>query len=175
MKTSLLVLAALVLVPTTLFAKHQDIDSCLEAWGENPFGKSPRFRTLKTEVKIVGIGDQVTDSKKTSAPELVLVSPAVSVMTKQRFNLMNPNGWYCLKGPVTVMSKLEIHVHCQAHIASTNNGVAVAARSEHEGGVSVLGQVNVVREHCEESKAAAPAPVPSPTPAPAPTEAPKAK
>src|SRR5579872_273547 len=73
----------------------QDIDACLRAWGTHPFGKNPPFRTLKSNVKVVGVGANTKDTVVTENPELVLVSASVNVMSKQTFELRNPNGWYC--------------------------------------------------------------------------------
>ncbi len=135
----------ILLLPTFLFANDRTaIDACLDAWGKHPFSKNSPYRKIKSNVKVMGIGGNVEDDKHTSKPELVLVKHSVAVMSKQKYELMNPNGWYCLKGAVAVLGKSEVRLHCKAHFASSNDGAAVAASAD-EGGVAVLGKVEIKR------------------------------
>jgi len=133
------------------------VDACLKTWGEHPFPpEHPRFRVLSSSVKVFGIGGDVTDEHTTLEPQLVLVKPAVNVLGKASFRLMNPNGWYCFESAVTVLAKSEIIVACRAHLASSADGVAVAGGNAGADGVTVLGKAVVKRVGCE---AAPPAPV----------------
>ncbi len=124
---------------------NPDIDACLKAWGKHPFGQNPSFRKLAAKVKVLGIGGTVKDMETSSQPELILVKHSVSVMSKQTYQLMNPNGWYCLKGAVAVLGKSEINIHCKAHLASTDDGTAVAASNDGDSGVAVLGKIQINR------------------------------
>ena len=142
-------LIALFLSPLAFAATNPDIDRCLKTWGKQPFGNGEEFRTLKGEVKIVGIGENLKDVDVTKKPSLILVKPSVTVMSKQLIELTNPNGWYCLKGPVSVMGKAQINLHCKAHMATTE-GVTVAGSNSDKGGVAVLGAIEVKRVGCEE-------------------------
>lgn len=143
-----LLLSILFLSSTAL--ANVDIDACLKAWGKHPFGKGENYRTLKGRVKVIGIGSNIKDEEKTSGPALILVKPGVSVMAKQTYELLNPNGWYCLRSSVTVLGKSEISIHCKAKIAATHDGTAVAAASPEEtGSVAVLGKVELKRVGCE--------------------------
>jgi hypothetical protein len=134
------------------------VDACLKTWGEHPFqgAERQRFRVLSSSVKVFGIGGDVADEHTTLEPQLVLVKPAVNVLGKARFRLMNPNGWYCFESAVTVLAKSEIIVACGAHLASSADGVAVAGGNVGADGVTVLGKAVVKRVGCE---AAPPAPV----------------
>jgi hypothetical protein len=127
------------------------VRACLGAWPDHPFrgDDPPRYRTLGSSVNVLGIGGDVVDDVVTSEPQLVLVKPAVNVLTKGRFRLLNPNGWYCLESAVTVLAKSEIVAHCTAHLASSVQSVAVAGGNAGADGVTVLGKAVVQRVGCE--------------------------
>lgn len=146
-----LIFALLTASLAPAFATDQsDIDTCLSKWKGHPFtGKSKDFRTLSTSVRVMGIGKAVRDSGKTDSPELVLVKPSVSVMSKTELHLENSNGWYCLSSNVNVMSKSVIHLACKANLASAAEGVAVLGQDEEESGVTVLGKTQVIKESCK--------------------------
>lgn len=148
-----LLFCLIVFFPVTALADDLDeIKACLSHWQGHPFKtESPKFRTLTSRVKVMGIGDETTDDVKTDKPELILIKPNVTVMSKSILRLLNPNGWYCMKGKVSVMGKSEIQLHCHAKLASSNSG-AVVMGSDHadSGGVTVLGSTRVVRVGCKE-------------------------
>jgi hypothetical protein len=127
------------------------ISSCLAAWGEHPFRSAEEqpFKVLSPSVKVLGVGEDVTDETETDRPQLVLVKPSVNVLTKSTFRLMNPNGWYCFAANVTVLAKSEITAHCRAHLASSRDGVAIAGGNKGTEGVTVLGKAVVRRVGCE--------------------------
>jgi hypothetical protein len=131
----------------------QAVRRCLHAWGDKqPFGKDkiPPYKILATSVKIMGIGDAVEDKASTKEPRLVLVKPSVAVMSKNVLRLTNPNGWYCLKANVTVMSKTVLELGCNSKVADTRQGVAVLG-SNDDGtghGVTVLGKTTIKRLGC---------------------------
>lgn len=127
------------------------IRSCLGAWPDNPFrGEDPpRYKVLESSVSVLGFGGEVVDDVATPDPQLVLVKPAVNVLTKARFRLMNPNGWYCFESAVTVLAKSEITAHCNAHVTSSIQGVAVAGGNAGTDSVTVLGKTVVKRVGCE--------------------------
>jgi len=87
----------------------------------------------------------VNDVTPTDNPELVLIRPAVAVMAKSVLNLKNPNGWYCLKGEVAVMGKLEINLDCRAHFTSSKNGATIMGKDEQQVGTTVMGSATVNR------------------------------
>ncbi len=133
------------------FADDEDDDdavrACLKSWGNAPFEmKTPHYRTLSTKVKVIGIGANPEDKTTTAKPDLVLVKPGVAVMSKITYELQNPNGWYCLKGKVAVMGKVEINVNCKAKLASSGDGVGVLGATDSDsGGVAVMGAVRLNR------------------------------
>lgn len=130
-----------------------EIKACLRYWDSHPFkGENPKFRTMISRVKVMGIGDEVADTKKTDKPELILVKPNVTVMSKSVLRLLNPNGWYCMKGKVSVLGKSEIQIACKAKLASSNSGAVVMGDDNaNTGGVTVLGETRVVRVGCADA------------------------
>ena len=127
----------------------QAVQACLAHFKTHPFNaKAPVYQTLSTGVKVFGIGSKTEDLNVTEKPTLVLIKTNVTVLSKNRMNLMNPNGWYCLKGQVAVLGKSEIHLSCKAKLASSTDGVNVLGGSNTENGVTVLGSSKIIREGC---------------------------
>ena len=135
-----------------IVASAQEVDSsiaaCLKAWGSNPFGKNPQYKTLQTAVKVFGVGKNTSDTERTSSPALILVNPGVNVMGGSTIELLNPNGWYCLRTTVNVMGGVNIRAHCKAHLASSSDGATVMGNNSENKGVTVMGSTNVERVDC---------------------------
>ncbi len=123
----------------------EEIKTCLAHWGKSPFKVDSPFRVVTTRVKVMGIGGDVDESTKTDKPELVLIRPAVAVMSKSILNLRNPNGWYCIKGEVAVMGKMEINLDCHAHFTSSKSGATVMGSDDNQVGTTVMGSSNLNR------------------------------
>jgi len=137
-----------------LVGSAQEVDSsiaaCLKAWGDHPFGKSPQFKTLETSVKVFGIGKTIGDAEPTNAPSLVLINPIFNVMGESTIELLNPNGWYCLRTTVSVMGRVNIRAHCKAQLASNSDGKTVRGnnsdnRAIKDQGVTVMGTLSIER------------------------------
>ena len=125
------------------------IAKCLQAWGTHPFGSNPRYKTLVTSVKVFGLGENPTDKDPTDSPSLVLVNPGVNVMGGKTLELLNPNGWYCLKANVNVMGGVNIKAHCNAHLASASDGVTVLGSNSENKGTTVMGKTQVTLVGCK--------------------------
>jgi hypothetical protein len=139
-------------VPMLVSAGEVDgsIAACLNAWGDHPFGKNPQFRTLDTSVKVLGIGNSAGDTERTSSPALVLISPIFNVMGGSTIDLLNPNGWYCLRTTVSIVGEVSIRAHCKAQLAATSDGKAMLGNSSDNRGiknlnVTVMGSVSIER------------------------------
>ena len=139
-------------VPMVVSAEEVDspIAACLKAWGDHPFGKSPQFKTLETSVKVFGIGNSTGDTESTSSPSLVLINPIVNVMGGSTIELLNPNGWYCLRTTVSFAGGVNIRAHCKAQLAATSDGKAIRAnntenRKIKDLNVTVMGSVSIER------------------------------
>src|SRR5947207_464859 len=129
-------------------ADQAAINQCIAAWGsKTPFKKGhPADKVFSTGVKVFGVGKAAADEEVTDRASLILVRPAVNVMGKSTIRLANPKGWYCFRANVTVMGKIAIEAHCDAHIASAKeDGTAVGAADETNKGVSVFGALRVER------------------------------
>ena len=144
------VLCLLLSAPAAVAAQQVDssIAACLKAWGKHPFGNNPTFKTLSTSVKVFGIGKSTSDTEVTSSPTLILVNPGVNVMGGTVIELLNPNGWYCLRATVNVMGGLNLRAHCRAHLASSTDGATVMGNNAENKGVTVMGSTNVERVDC---------------------------
>ena len=152
--TKKLVLLSLFSVTTLscmpLYAEESGLmASCLKAWGNHPFGNNPRYKTLATNVKVFGIGEDPRDTEVTDSPTLVMVNPGVNVMGGTTIELLNPNGWYCLKSQVNVMGGMTIKLHCKAHLASATGGTTVMGSDANKKTVTVMGSTEVQRVGCE--------------------------
>jgi len=126
------------------------IAACLKAWGNHPFGKTPSFKTLETSVKVFGIGRVSGDTGRTSSPSLVLIEPSFNLMGGSTIELLNPNGWYCLRTTVSIMGTLSIRAHCKAQLAATSAGTtALGNNSENRNikdiAVTTMGTVSIER------------------------------
>jgi hypothetical protein len=138
--------------PMVVSAREVDssIAACLKAWGDHPFGKTPQFKTLETSVKVFGIGRETGDTEPTSSPSLVLINPSFNMMGGSTIELLNPNGWYCLRTTVSIMGRVSIRAHCKAHLVSTSAGAtALANTSENRNikdiAVTSMGSISVER------------------------------
>ena len=155
LRTSPLAVSAVLSIlalPPTVFAQSDaygpGIQRCLANWQNHPFdAQSPEYRVIEPKVGVFGIGGDIKDDKATDRPELVYIRPAVSVMSKSDIDLMNPNGWYCLEKSVSVMAKIQIRLHCDAHLASTQEGVSVMGGGDR--GVNVMGARSVEKVGCK--------------------------
>lgn len=129
------------------------VSKCLAAWGEHPFGKNPKFKTLSTSVRVFGIGSEPVDDAVTEKPALILINPAVNVMGGTTYELLNPNGWYCFRATVNVMGGLTVKAHCKAHLASSNSGATVmGSNNSANKGVTVMGSTKVQLVGCDKTK-----------------------
>ncbi len=142
-------MAILFSVPTFATEVDDSISSCLKAWGKHPFGNNPEYKTLAASVKVFGIGQSTTDSEFTNSPSLVLVNPGVNVMGGTTIELLNPNGWYCLRSNVNVMGGLSIRAHCKAHLASATEGVTVLGSSSDIKSTTVMGSTQIELVDCK--------------------------
>ena len=148
---NLIILGMTILFSMPTFATEIDdsIASCLKAWGKHPFGNTPNYKTLATSVKVFGIGEDPADSEVTNSPSLVLVNPGVNVMGGTTIELLNPNGWYCLRTNVNVMGGLTIKVHCKAHLVSaTESCVTVLGSNSDQKSITVMGSTKIEPVGC---------------------------
>jgi hypothetical protein len=125
------------------------IKKCLAKWGNHPFNENDfsEYRKISASVQVLGIGNPIIDKEVTPAPKLIVVSAAVNVLGEATYDLLNPNGWYCLKVDVNVKSKTNINLACKAKIADSKVNVNVLGNADAAGavGVHVMSDVKVIR------------------------------
>lgn len=149
--TARCLMAALCLAfsgPAAADEMDNNLAACLKAWGSHPFGDRPSYKVLNTSVKVFGIGQGTSDTEKTAGPALVLVNPGVNVMGGSVIELLNPNGWYCLRSTVNVMGGLTIRLACNALLASSAGTATVMGNNAEQKGVTVMGATTVERVGC---------------------------
>ena len=124
-------------MPTIPGAKPTDLDAlhhCLAAWPNNPFvgtGKVDHFKEIYASVSVLSSGAAINDTESTPFPELILVDAGVNVLGSPTYNLLNKNGYYCMRVNVNVITKLGVNLHCNARLADSKVDVNVAKR--HDG------------------------------------------
>lgn len=138
-----------------LFGKGSEdwpyVKECLAAWGSrHPFRDTSalRFRVIEGNVKVFGIGSNVTDKASTGYAQLILIKPAVNVMGKSTYHLMNPNGWYCFAENVNVMGKSVINLGCKTHVIAGGGSTTALGSAPGESGKTVMGKT-VVKRKCK--------------------------
>ncbi len=153
-KIALLALGLLPFFPQSAEAQSAAdravVRECLKNWPKAPFkdSESLSFDVLEPSVKVIGIGGKDIYDGPSEKAKLVLVKASVNVMSKSTMKLMNPKGWYCIKGSTAVLGSVHFEVDCKAQVASVNDGkVAVLGAAEKEG-VAVLGSVRLKRLNC---------------------------
>ena len=128
---------------------YAQVLACLDAWGTHPFAtpESREFRVVESAVRVMGFGStEVVDDVATSYPQLIVMRPNVSVLTRTTWKLHNPNGWYCFDTTVAVLARGVVELGCTAHLADGQAAVNVLSTSERAGGVAVVGSLEVQRE-----------------------------
>lgn len=125
------------------------ISNCAKALGiELPLNQG-QVRTIVANVNVLSTGAVMSDKRVTEQPELTLVMASVNVLGAVRWELMNPQGLYCIVTNVNVLAKLTVEISKTAKLAEGVLGVNVlsAANQKTSGvGVNVLSNVQVIQK-----------------------------
>lgn len=121
--------------------EKDSLRKCLNLWGTTPFKeiKADQVKVMDVSVGVgggllsgglAGIGNIINignpkDLEVTSTPRLIVLPLSVNVGGATTFELMNPNGWYCMKAAVGARSTVNIKLHCNAKIAQSDLGVSL--------------------------------------------------
>jgi hypothetical protein len=131
-------------------ATPEDMDAinrCLKSWKDSPFGgEVQNFKHIFASVTVGSTGNAVSDTERTDEPWLILITAGVNVLGTPKYELLNPNGWYCIKVNVNVMTELAIDLHCNARLADSKVNVNVGSSQSDATsavGVHVLSTVTV--------------------------------
>jgi hypothetical protein len=128
-------------IPGLTPSEQVQVAQCITKWGKVPFtGTFTNVRRIKAAVSVYGIGNVINDVNQTTQPMLVLIDAGVNVMGNPVYNLLNNNGYYCMKVNVNVKTDLDINLACNAKLA--DNSVQINVASEVDSETSVIG-VNV--------------------------------
>jgi hypothetical protein len=131
-------------------ATPEDADAigrCLKSWKDSPFGGEVKnYKHIFASVTVGSTGNAVSDTERTDEPQLILITAGVNVLGTPKYELLNPNGWYCIKVNVNVLTELAIDLHCNARLADSKVNVNVGSSqsdSTSAVGVHVLSTVTV--------------------------------
>lgn len=119
------------------------LEKCMNLWGTIPF-KEVKAKHVKVMSENVSIGGglfgsvveglanlpslnfgNTKDLEATSEPRLIVIPLSLSFGGTTNYELMNPNGWYCLKFAAGVKSSVTIKHHCKAKIAQSDLGLSI--------------------------------------------------
>lgn len=131
----------------------REASACLDSFPNHPFkyDKNLKFRVISPGVVILGSGVTITDKSKTNYSQFILIRPAVNVLSKVDYELLNPKGWYCFRAKVNVLGESTVKIACNAHITTATATATVMGKSEGEReGITVLGK-SIVKRMCKEA------------------------
>ena len=89
-------------------------------------------------------------TKRSANSQLILVKTAVSVLSKTKYELLNPNGWYCLKSKVAILAKTQILLDCSSRFTTPKSNLVILGEDKsQEGGLTILGKTRIKRINCK--------------------------
>lgn len=135
-------------IPTVIDQKA--ILGCSKAFGQPlPIGEDGKVRTIAANVAILSGGSTLVDNRVTEQPELTIVMASVNVLGAMNWQLMNPNGMYCIVTNVNILSRLTVEISSQAKLADGTLGVNILSASDGSTssvGVNILSRVKVIKK-----------------------------
>ena len=93
-----------------------------------------------------GIGGNAITDQGNTAPNksIVLIEPPVSVLSTQRWNLLNPSGLYCIKSSTSVISNVIVNLAQGAFLTESSVNVNVLSKNPQGlSGVNVMSDIRV--------------------------------
>ncbi len=117
-----------IIIPGADQDETSALRKCLTNFVDHPFGQRvENFRKISAAVTVFGVGNAVDDQVVTQSPQLILISAAVNVLGDVNYNLLNPNGYYCIDTSVNVQQSLTINLDCQARLSDNRVHVNVGS------------------------------------------------
>ncbi|MBM3383153.1 MAG: hypothetical protein FJY29_12040 [Betaproteobacteria bacterium] len=119
---------------------------CLNLWGTTPFKevKANQVKVMGEIVSVIGVTiGNPKDLESTPEPRLIVLPLSVNVASSTTFELLNPNGWYCIKAAVGARSTVNIKLHCSAKIAQSDLGIRLDTKPTPAPGGAPTLPVNV--------------------------------
>lgn len=113
-------------IPGTSEAENAALHKCMALWGQVPFGETVKnYRKITASISVGGSGTVINDQTRTAEPYLILIVAGVNVNSNIEYNLLNPNGYYCMMANVNVNTNLDVNLHCHARLADSTLSVNV--------------------------------------------------
>lgn len=135
-----------VVTQTPTGKEQQMINSCAKALGMDLPLSNGKVRIVTAGIGILG-SSTLRDSRETVEPELTLIVASVNILGGMRWQLMNPNGLYCVVSNVNVLSNMTIEISKSAKLADGVLGINIlSANQSSTSGVNVLSKVKVVQK-----------------------------
>ena len=138
-------------LPTIPGATEADLEAlykCLSKWPGHPFkGNVENYRKIAASVTVGGYGNAIDDSRVTEEPFLILLTAGVNVLGAPTYQLLNPNGYYCINVNVNVKTQLTVNLDCRARLADAKVDVNVLSNQDGTTsavGVHVLSDIDIV-------------------------------
>jgi signal peptidase I len=135
-------------------ARNLELDPlhrCLKLLGKNnPFDSEITDFKRLIAINAMGLGVSINDTEETADPQLVLIRAALNYKSKATYNLLNPNGYYCMMLGVNFESDLSVNLHCNAYLVSASVSLDLGSQSDSAMaglGVNILSstRLNIIR------------------------------
>ncbi|MES2744626.1 MAG: hypothetical protein V4655_04325, partial [Bdellovibrionota bacterium] len=89
----------------------ESINKCSKGWGLTPGFNKESVRKIYASVSVLSSGTTLSDKQVTAEPALTLIYAAVNVISDVEWDLLNPNGWYCIVANVNVITDLTVNIN----------------------------------------------------------------
>lgn len=124
------------------------IANCSAAFGRSlPLGANGNVRTIAANISILG-GQGLRDNRSTEFPELTIIYANIGILSNLRWDLMNPNGVYCIVANINILSKLSIYLEERAQLSDGAVAINILSSSNASTatvGINILSNVKVYR------------------------------
>lgn len=124
------------------------ISSCSAAFGRSlPLGGNGEVRTITANISILG-GGNLRDNRSTARPELTIIYANIGILSNLKWELLNPNGIYCIIANINILSKLSIYLEERAQLSDGRVAINILSSSNASTatvGVNILSNVKVYR------------------------------
>jgi hypothetical protein len=104
------------------------VKECLNRMNGHPFdaAKTTPDKNIYAGVSVMGtMAQSVSDTVATDKPTLTVIYAGVNVLGSTTWELLNPNGWYCVVTSVNVQGTINVKLKKGAHLAETMVNVNV--------------------------------------------------
>ena len=128
--------------------ENSHLQKCLNVWYAKNVPLPPVIKWTKIGggVSVFGIGGNAITDQGNTAPNksIVLIEPPVSVLSTQRWNLLNPSGLYCIKSSTSVISNVIVNLAQGAFLTESSVNVNVLSKNPQGlSGVNVMSDIRV--------------------------------